>query len=104
MEDILNMKSSIHGAIIGDIAGSRFEFRPHRDKDFELLYSFSGLGYTENQTVEDLFKSSHFTDDTVMTIAVANALIEARFNFENLRISRAPQGARERLEPEIQRW
>lgn len=84
MEDILNMKSSIHGAIIGDIAGSRFEFKPHRDKDFELLFSFSGLGYTENQTVEDLFKSSHFTDDTVMTIAVANALIEARFNFENL--------------------
>ncbi len=76
--------SGIYGAIIGDIAGSRFEFKPHRNKDFELLYSFSGNGYSENQTVEDLFKSSHFTDDTVMTIAVANALIEANGKYDNL--------------------
>jgi hypothetical protein len=26
------------GAIIGDIAGSRFEFDNHRSKDFELLH------------------------------------------------------------------
>lgn len=48
------------GAIIGDIAGSRFEFHNHRDKDFEL---FS--------------KDCFFTDDTVMTLAVAKAVMEA---------------------------
>lgn len=45
------------GAIIGDIVGSRFEFNNHRSKDFELFTS-------------DCF----FTDDTVMTLAVAKAL------------------------------
>ena len=47
------------GAIIGDIVGSRFEFHNHRSKDFEF---FS----------DDCF----FTDDTVMTVAVAKALAE----------------------------
>ena len=46
------------GAIIGDIAGSRFEFNNHRSKDFEIFH-----------------KDSFFTDDTVMTIAVAFALM-----------------------------
>ena len=47
------------GAIIGDIVGSRFEFNNHRSKDFELF-------------TDDCF----FTDDTIMTIAVADALAE----------------------------
>ena len=46
------------GAIIGDIIGSRFEFRNTNSKDFEL--------FTENCS---------FTDDTVMTCAVAEALM-----------------------------
>jgi ADP-ribosylglycohydrolase len=46
------------GAIIGDIVGSRFEFKNHRDKNFELFD-----------------KKCFFTDDTVMTCAVADALI-----------------------------
>ena len=45
------------GAIIGDIAGSRFEFDNYRAKDFDFFTS-------------DCF----FTDDTVMTLAVAKAL------------------------------
>ena len=49
------------GAIIGDIAGSRFEFNNHKDKDFELF-------------AEDC----HVTDDSVMTLAVAKAIMEAR--------------------------
>ena len=49
------------GAILGDIAGSRFEFdRPGWTKDFEFL--------TEE---------NNWTDDTVMTIAVAEALCKA---------------------------
>lgn len=48
----------IHGAIIGDIVGSRFETMSYKRKDFQLF------AY-----------SSCFTDDTVMTIAVAEALL-----------------------------
>lgn len=51
----------MYGAIIGDIAGSRFEFdRGGKTKDFELFTYDDG-----------------FTDDTVMTIAVAEALMKA---------------------------
>lgn len=47
------------GAIIGDIVGSRFEFNNHRDKDFEL--------FTDECKV---------TDDSIMTLAVAKAIME----------------------------
>lgn len=46
------------GAIIGDIVGSRWEFNPTNNYDFEL---FSG--------------KNSFTDDTICTIAVADALL-----------------------------
>lgn len=49
------------GAIIGDIVGSRYEFNNIKSKDF----SFVSQGCT-------------FTDDTVMTIAVARALIRTK--------------------------
>lgn len=42
------------GAIIGDIAGSRFEFDNYRNTDFEIFH-----------------RESFFTDDTVCTIAIA---------------------------------
>lgn len=48
------------GAIIGDIVGSRFEFNNHRSKDFELF----GDG-------------CFATDDSIMTLAIAKAIIEA---------------------------
>ena len=51
------------GAIIGDIAGSRFEFNNIKTKNFELF----GTG-------------CRFTDDTVLTIAVADALM----NFDEI--------------------
>ena len=46
------------GAIIGDVVGSRFEFNNIKTKKFELV--------TDN---------SKFTDDSVMTVAVADVLI-----------------------------
>ena len=55
------------GAIIGDIAGSRFEFDNYRAKDFEL---FS--------------EKCFFTDDTVMTLAIAKALLVSAPDYENL--------------------
>lgn len=48
----------MYGAIIGDIAGSVYEFDSIKTKDFPIL----GPGCT-------------FTDDTVMTIAIASALV-----------------------------
>ncbi|RLL90758.1 ADP-ribosylglycohydrolase [Mesotoga sp. HF07.pep.5.2.highcov] len=47
------------GAITGDVVGSRFEFNNHRDKNFELF-------------TEDCFA----TDDSIMTLAVAKAIME----------------------------
>lgn len=49
------------GAIVGDIAGSIYEFNNYRSKDFELL---SPMCY--------------FTDDTVMTIAVFRVLLKSK--------------------------
>ena len=46
------------GAIIGDVLGSSFDCYPMKTKKFELL---------DNK--------SHFTDDTVMTVAVADSLM-----------------------------
>jgi len=56
----------MYGAIIGDIVGSRFEFNNIKTKDFEFL-------------TDDCF----FTDDTLMTIAVAKALYESKRNGYN---------------------
>ena len=51
----------MYGAILGDIIGSRFEFdRGDKTKDFDLFG-----------------KGCCFTDDTVMTVAVASALMKA---------------------------
>ena len=49
------------GAIIGDIVGSRWEFDPTNDYDFEWLSLENG-----------------FTDDTMCTVAVADALLNER--------------------------
>ena len=47
------------GAIFGDIVGSPFEFRNTKTKSFEMFA-----------------KGCHFTDDSVMTLAVAKALLQ----------------------------
>lgn len=47
------------GAIIGDIVGSRFEYIPHKRKEFDLFA-----------------KDCRFTDDSVLTLAVAKAILE----------------------------
>ena len=49
----------MYGAILGDIIGSPYEWHPAYTKDFPLFR-----------------RRSHFTDDTVMTIAVAEALLK----------------------------
>ena len=57
------------GAILGDMVGSPFEFdhNNYKHKDFPLLS-----------------EKSHFTDDTVMTVAVARGLMAGQGCTENL--------------------
>ena len=49
----------MYGAILGDIVGSPYEFEPINTTDFPLLSD-----------------ESMFTDDSVMTIAVADVLFQ----------------------------
>ena len=51
------------GAILGDVVGSRFEFRNRLSKEFAFLHP-----------------DCEFTDDTVMTITVAEALLRVDKN------------------------
>jgi len=55
------------GAIIGDIVGSRFEWNNIKTKDFEFL----------NHACE-------VTDDSIMTLALAEAILEANGDYANL--------------------
>ena len=57
------------GAIIGDIVGSVYEFNNYRAKDFQPFFS----------------RKAFFTDDTVCTCAVAEALIYNRHPAEALK-------------------
>ena len=55
------------GAIIGDIAGSRFEFHNYKGKDFELL-------------AQECFP----TDDSIMTVAVGKAILDCGGDYARL--------------------
>lgn len=55
------------GAIIGDIVGSRFEFANIKSKQFDFLN-----------------ESCYFTDDTVMTVAIAQAIVMSKNDFASL--------------------
>ncbi len=55
------------GAIIGDIVGSRFEWNNNKTKYFELLND-----------------KCFFTDDTVMTLAIAKAILHSKSDYSDL--------------------
>ena len=55
------------GAIIGDYVGSRFEYKNAKTKDFELFHPKCSI-----------------TDDTVLTVAVAKAIIECKGDYRYL--------------------
>ena len=55
------------GAIIGDIVGSRFEWTENKRKDFAFLVS-----------------SCHFTDDSLMTLAIAEAFLLRKGRWKEL--------------------
>ena len=60
----------MYGAILGDIVGSLYEFDPIDTTDFPLLS-----------------EDSMFTDDSVMTIAVADVLLDAGKNPDEKEVS-----------------
>ena len=55
------------GAIIGDIVGSRFEWKNNKSKDFDFLS-----------------ERCYFTDDSVMSLAVAKAILNCNGDFGSL--------------------
>ena len=55
------------GAIIGDTVGSRYEWHNHRSKDFEFLTYKCNL-----------------TDDSIMTLAIAKAVLKAKDDWSDL--------------------
>lgn len=55
------------GAIVGDIVGSRFEFYNIKTKEFELFAP-----------------SSQFTDDSVMSLAIAQAVLDSEADYSRL--------------------
>lgn len=55
------------GAIVGDIVGSRFEWNNHKDKEFEFL----------------TYKCFP-TDDSIMTLAIAQAILVSQSNYSDL--------------------
>ena len=57
------------GAIIGDIAGSRFEWNNVKSKDFELLSNIRGCKPT---------------DDSIMSLAIAQAILDCDGDFTSL--------------------
>ena len=63
----MSKKNGMIGAIVGDIAGSRFEWHNRKSKRFTFL-----------KGTEDGRYSCSFTDDTVMTLAVADAIAKWR--------------------------
>ncbi|MBR6402536.1 MAG: ADP-ribosylglycohydrolase family protein [Eubacterium sp.] len=69
------------GAIIGDIVGSRFEFdRSPKVKEFKIFT-----------------RTNHFTDDSVMTIAVADALMDAG-------VDASEENVKKKLEKSMRVW
>lgn len=59
----------MYGAIIGDIVGSPWEFKRIKHKSFDLFGKYNGV-----------------TDDSILTVAVADALMHAKDPAETLRL------------------
>lgn len=61
-------KDAILGAIIGDIVGSRFELVNNKyGKEFDMFHKFC-----------------RYTDDSVMTLAIAKAFLETKEDYSNI--------------------
>ena len=65
-------RRNVVGALVGDIAGSVYEFNNYRSKDFELFAPWHG-------------RKCFATDDSIMTLAICEALMRSRESgYDNL--------------------
>lgn len=64
-------RNALLGAIIGDISGSRFEWKNYKKKKDYNIFS----------------PRCRFTDDTVMSIAVADALLKSQPDYQQLSLN-----------------
>ena len=65
--ELKTAEKTLLGAVVGDIVGSRFEFNNHRSKKFDFF-------------TNDCF----VTDDSIMTLAVAKAVLECKGDYAPL--------------------
>ena len=78
--------NEIYGAVIGDIVGSTYEI-----EEMEALKKAMKVPYAQRIKVMDcdfstLFRDgSEFTDDTILTVAIANAILTNTDYEENLK-------------------
>ena len=78
----------MYGAILGDMIGAPYEFdRGNKTKEFPLF----GRG-------------TEFTDDTVMTVAVAEALLDAAEAGDNASEAAGAESIRQRLVQSMRKW
>ena len=63
------------GAIVGDIVGSRFEFNNHKSKEFDLFVTCKPFDKFTKETLGIALDSSTYSDDSVMTLAIAKAIM-----------------------------
>ena len=78
----------MYGAILGDMIGAPYEFdRGNKTKEFPLF----GRG-------------TEFTDDTVMTVAVAEALLDAAEAGDNADDAAGAEAIRQRLVRSMRKW
>lgn len=77
--------SNFLGAIAGDIVGSIFEFHPIDTKGFPLFSQKNYFDENGQPTIVSKKLVTHFTDDSVMTLAICKSLLDCNDNYENLR-------------------
>lgn len=73
------------GAIIGDVAGSIYEFHPVKNKNLPLFVENKYFNKDGELTLGYFSAGSRFTDDTVMSVAVCKALLDCDGDYSNLR-------------------
>lgn len=78
-------KNSFYGAIIGDIVGSVYEVNEMKAKEKSFIVPFDERVKILDKNTPLFSENCDLTDDSVLTLAIANALITDKDYEENLR-------------------
>ena len=72
-------KNAIYGAIIGDMVGSIYEWKPSIKNQVETFPLWTGSAFVQNfKKHESQRTGSRYTDDTICGLAIARALMEVK--------------------------